>query len=87
MSASILLGIPVWAVLGSERLHQIITPDRVRTIVLLPDNDSAGRTAVPRARTAYRERQLGVDLEWPWGGRKDWNDVLRAQAQQRELAA
>lgn len=79
MSASILLGIPVWAALGSERLHQIAIPDSVTRVVLLPDNDAAGRTAVPRAEAAYLARNLALGLEWPWGGRNDWNDVLRSE--------
>lgn len=77
MSAAILLGIPVWAALGSERLHQITIPNEVTRIILLPDNDAAGRAAVPRAKAAYRARNLAVGLEWPWDGRNDWNDVLR----------
>jgi hypothetical protein len=77
MSAAFLLGIPVWAALGAERLHQIIIPGVVEHLLLLPDNDRAGRVAVTRAETAYAGRSFVLDLEWPWFGLNDWNDVLR----------
>ena len=78
MSAAFLLGIPVWAALGSERLHQIIIPGVVERLVLLPDNDRAGHVAVERAAQAYAGRPFVLDLEWPWFGLNDWNDVLRS---------
>ncbi|MDF0490160.1 toprim domain-containing protein [Sphingomonas sp. H39-1-10] len=77
MSAAFLLGIPVWAALGAERLHQIIIPRMVERLLLLPDNDRAGSIAVGRAETAYAGRPFDLDLEWPWFGLNDWNDVLR----------
>jgi len=76
MSAAQLLGIPVWAALGSERLHRILIPDGVRRLVLLPDNDRAGRIAVGRCRDAYADACFELDLLWPWNGRNDWNQVL-----------
>ncbi|PJG47248.1 hypothetical protein CAF53_02585 [Sphingobium sp. LB126] len=76
MSATFLLGIPVWAALGSERLHQIIIPSVVRHLILLPDNDRAGRIAVPRSRAAYADSTFDLGLEWPWGCLNDWNNVL-----------
>lgn len=77
MSAAFLLGIPVWAALGAERLHQIIIPATVERLLLLPDNDHAGHVAVERAAQAYADRPFVLDLEWPWFGLNDWNDVLR----------
>lgn len=76
MSASVLLGIPVWATLGAERLHQILIPDYVKQLVLLPDNDLSGKRAVPRAMEAYRLHDRRIDLLWPWNGLNDWNNVL-----------
>jgi putative DNA primase/helicase len=75
-SASILLGIPVWAALGSERLHQVRIPDPVERLILLPDNDLAGRRAERLALSAYRSRPFAVETLWPWSGLNDWNDVL-----------
>lgn len=77
LSASILLGLPVWAALGGERLHQIAIPPAVETLLLLPDNDPAGRRAERRAREAYVGRIPTVETQWPWWGLNDWNDVLR----------
>jgi hypothetical protein len=76
MAATFLLGIPVWAALGSERLHQIRVPGIVRRLVLLPDNDRAGRIALRRADAAYAEMPFELAHLWPWAGLNDWSDVL-----------
>lgn len=76
-SAAILLGFPVWAALGSERLHQLWIPDVVRELVLLPDNDAPGRRAARLARDVYAGRSFSVETIWPAWGLNDWNDVLR----------
>ncbi|HEX7853390.1 MAG TPA: toprim domain-containing protein [Sphingobium sp.] len=76
MSASLLLGLPVWAVLGAERLHQVLIPAHVRRLILLPDNDISGWRSVGRAMTSYRRDALSVELFWPWGGLNDWSHVL-----------
>src|SRR3546814_20734223 len=60
ISAMILLGIPVWAALGNERIPRIATPDSVSRLILLPDTDRAGRLAVPRAMKAQADRKRGV---------------------------
>lgn len=79
MSATALLGIPVWATLGSSRLHAVGIPPFVKRLVLLPDNDRAGRLAAEKASLAYSRSDLDVSIEWPPGGFNDWNDVLRRQ--------
>lgn len=76
MSASVLLGIPVWATLGAERLHQILIPDTVKQLVLLADNDLSGHRAVTRAMAAYRAGDHRIDCLWPWDEGNDWNNVL-----------
>lgn len=78
MSAMILLGIPVWAALGNERFPHLFIPQAVSRLILLPDNDHAGRLAVPRATEAHAAPGRHIETIWPWGGRNDWNDVLRA---------
>lgn len=89
LAASVLLGMPVWAVLGSARFARVRVPANVARIVLLPDADQAGVQAARRARDAFRaERQdnraLGgrvgardARIVMPWHGLNDWNDVLR----------
>jgi hypothetical protein len=77
ISAMILFGIPVWATLGSERLHQIAIPGRVSRLVLFPDNDVAGEIGVAQALESYAMPGRAIDIEFPPNGYKDWNDVLR----------
>lgn len=78
LSAAELLGVPVWATLGSERLAQIAIPDTVRRLLVLPDNDRAGRIGVGNALQAYVRDGRSVETHWPPSGFNDWNDVLRA---------
>lgn len=77
MSAMVLLGIPVWATLGAERLHRIAIPAGVSRLVLLPDNDPAGRAGLAKALVAYRTPGRSIEVIWPLAGCKDWNDALR----------
>jgi putative DNA primase/helicase len=76
MSAAVLLGIPVWATLGSERLAGIAVPDTVRRLVILPDNDRAGRTGAAKVMRAYAGPGRSVEIIWPPPCCNDWNDVL-----------
>lgn len=76
LSAAILLGMPIWATLGNERLHQVALPGIVRHLILLPDNDQGGRLGEQRAREAYARAHLEIETTWPWDGLNDWNDVL-----------
>lgn len=78
LSAMILFGLPVWATLGSERLHQIAIPGRVTRLILFPDNDIAGEIGVANAMETYTMAGRRIDVEFPPNGFKDWNDVLRA---------
>jgi putative DNA primase/helicase len=87
MSAAALLSIPVWATLGSERLHQIAIPPIVDRLVLLPDNDLAGRLGAERATARYRALGLCVETLFPWYGLNDWNAVLRADGDAPEFPA
>lgn len=75
-SAAILLGIPVWATLGSERLARIAIPDFVDRLILLPDNDRAGRIAAQQAEIAYARPGREIEIRWPWYRLNDWNSVL-----------
>ncbi len=80
-SAMILLGIPVWAVLGTERLPHIAVPSRIARLVLLPDNDRPGRRAEVIAREAHARPGRIIETLWPWHGLNDWNDVLRKEGE------
>lgn len=78
MSAARLLKIPVWAVLGNERFPQVAIPNSVARLVLLPDNDHAGRRGAGLAETAMTREGRRIETLLPWNGLNDWNDVLRA---------
>ncbi|MDJ0277700.1 toprim domain-containing protein [Sphingomonas sp. 2R-10] len=79
LSAMILLGLPVWAVLGSQRMAQVTIPDTVRRLILLPDNDLPGRRGAAAAAIAHAQPGRTIETLWPWYGLNDWNDVLRAR--------
>lgn len=79
ISAMILFDIPVWAALGNKRFSHIAIPESVTNLILLPDNDHAGRIAEPLAIKAHAVPGRHIDTIWPWRGLNDWNDVLRAE--------
>lgn len=79
LSAMSFLDIPVWATLGSERLHTIAIPSSVTRLILLPDNDRAGKIAAARALAAYRGAGRTVTPILPPSGYNDWNDVQQAR--------
>ncbi|WP_244968659.1 DUF7146 domain-containing protein [Sphingobium fuliginis] len=81
LSAMILLGIPVWAALGNERLSRIAIPSSVDRLILLLDNDRPGRRAEVIAREAHTKPGRTIDTFWPWHGLNDWNDVLRREGE------
>lgn len=78
LSAMILLGIPVWATLGNERLGHVAIPDTVTRLILLPDNDQGGLIGVAKAVEVYAMRGRTIETLWPPAGFNDWNDALRA---------
>ena len=84
-SAAILLGIPVWATLGSERLARIAIPDFVDRLILLPDNDRAGRFAEQQAQAAYARAGRTIETCWPWYCLNDWNLVLLQEGRGRVI--
>ncbi|PXA84742.1 virulence-associated protein E [Nostoc sp. 3335mG] len=79
LSAMTLLNLPVWATLGNERFSRIDIPLSVRRLVLLADNDRAGRLAVDAASIAHAATGRCIEAVWPWNGLNDWNDVLRSE--------
>ena len=78
LSAIQLTGIPCWAALGAQRMHQVAIPEGVRELHVFADDDDAGRNAAERVRERHGKR-LKVEIRMPPGGAKDWNDALRAQ--------
>lgn len=80
LSAMVLLGVPVWATLGNERLSRIWLPDTIEHLVLLPDADKAGRAGAQLAEQTYACPGRVVETRMPWFGLNDWNNVLRQLA-------
>lgn len=83
LSAMLLLDIPVWAVLGSERLARVAIPFTVKKLLLLPDNDKAGRLSAIAAARAHAADGRIIETLWPPVDFNDWNDVLRAGGKER----
>lgn len=81
LSAMMLLDIPVWAVLGNERFAHLSIPETVSRIILLPDNDRAGRRGASAATDSLRFDRRSIDTIFPWRGLNDWNDVLRSEGE------
>ncbi len=77
VSAHVLLGIPVWATLGSERMAHVAVPDRVTRLILLPDNDQPGLLGAGKAVAAHAREGRAIDLLLSARGHNDWNDQLR----------
>lgn len=78
LSAMILLGIPVWATLGSERFPHVAVPETVTRLILLPDSDRAGRIGAAKASEVHALPGCTIETIWPPAPFNDWNDVLRA---------
>jgi putative DNA primase/helicase len=79
LSAMILLGIPVWATLGSERFPHVAVPETVTRLILLPDNDQAGRIGAAKAGEVHAVPGRTTQTILPPVGFNDWNDALRAR--------
>lgn len=84
-SAHVLLGIPVWAALGSDRLPLVTIPERIEHLILLPDDDPPGRRCARRAAEAHARPGLVIETRYPGGGFNDWNDLHRAEGRGRDV--
>lgn len=71
-----LTGIKAWSSMGATRFHQVEIPASVKRLILLADNDPAGRGAEARARQALACPGLVIDTQWPSGALNDWAQLL-----------
>jgi putative DNA primase/helicase len=60
LAAAHLLGIPVWAALGTERLGQIAIPQCVRHVLLLPDTGPSAVSQTSAALESYADRGISA---------------------------
>lgn len=79
MSATLLTGIPCWALLGTSRFARVALPAGLDRLVLFLDHDSAGRRAEALVRQAGHCGGVTLDVRYPPRPDSDWNDVLMEQ--------
>jgi putative DNA primase/helicase len=84
LAAMQLFNVPCWSSLGAGRMHRVYIPDDVCELHIFLDNDDAGRAAAERTAHAHRHRK--VLLHFPPDRFKDWDDVTRAQTNDRSAA-
>lgn len=83
LSAMHRFGIPVWATLGNERFGHIDIPAHVSTLLLLPDNDVAGRRGEQAARAGHAAPGRRILTCWPPAHLSDWNDLAQEEWRER----
>jgi putative DNA primase/helicase len=76
LAATMLTGIPVWASLGSARLHSVELPTLVEKVYIFGDNDDAGRKAAERAGEVHTALGREVRTHFPREGARDFNDLI-----------
>jgi hypothetical protein len=80
LSATMLTGMPVWASLGSERLHLVALPPIVEVVHIFSDNGDAGQRAADRAGKVHRDLGRAVKVRRPPDKFDDYNTYLLADA-------
>jgi putative DNA primase/helicase len=80
LSAMAMADLPVWASLGSQRLHRVILPELVREVHIFGDNDGPGRAAAQKVADVHLQAGRRVVLRFPPDGVNDFNDLLLAHA-------
>jgi hypothetical protein len=80
LAAMQMFGMPVWASLGSSRLHRVELPPEVQEVHIFGDNDRPGHVAADKAAEAHHKLGRKVILHFPADGLNDFNDVLVADA-------
>jgi putative DNA primase/helicase len=80
LAAMMLSGMPVWASLGSARLHRVELPPLVQEVHVFGDNDEAGKKAADRTAETHLGLGRTVHIHFPRQGSRDFNDALLADA-------
>lgn len=81
------LGRVAWAAAGASMLSRMVFPLAVQRVVIGRDNDPAGEREAAKAALLFSERGLTVRIMAPMGDAKDFNQVLIASEEAREIAA
>ena len=80
LAAMILSGMPVWASLGSKRLHSVELPPIVEEAYIFSDNDAPGQEAAEKAAKVHTDLGRRVEIRRPPVGFTDFNDWIIADA-------
>lgn len=78
-SAAHMLGIPVWAALGTERFAMVDIPSDVTRLILLADRGVGGRRAVILGRKGHARPGRSIETPLPPNGFDDWNEADQAR--------
>lgn len=76
LSAAAMLGIPVWATLGTSNMRRTVIPLATKNLILIGDSDTAGRAAIIEAAAELARPGLRIQMLEPEEEEKDANDVL-----------
>jgi len=80
LAAMMLSGMPVWASLGSKRLHSVELPPIVEEVYIFSDNDPPGQEAAEKAAKIHTDLGRRVEIRRPPVGFTDFNDWIIADA-------
>lgn len=89
LAASILFGVPVWALLVAQNLAKFREPEGVTRVIVFGDHDDnyTGQAAAYACANRLAIAKVEVDVRLPDGKGADWNDVLMARRTQERSAA
>jgi putative DNA primase/helicase len=85
LSAMVANGLPAWAALSACGLRSLRLPVGVNNVIVLADGDETGETAAQRCAWRWKREGRRVRIARAPRG-MDFNDLLAAQAEQREEA-
>jgi len=77
ISAMTLLKLPTWSAISGGNIASIIVPNNVHTVIVIGDNDDAGRIYAEKAKDSFIARGLRSRIIYP--DRNDFNDDLRGK--------
>lgn len=81
ISASIMFGIPAWALLNADRMRNWVPPQNIRHIIVAGDHDVSYTGQYSGYCLAHRLvcqfKVPKVEVNFPLSQGKDWNDVWR----------
>jgi putative DNA primase/helicase len=86
LSAMAMADMPVWASIGSKRLHRVELPEIVQEVHIFCDNDKPGHEAAQRAADVHVKARRRVYMRFPPADLNDYNDFLLALADRSAAA-